>query len=138
MPHCFTESSFRNGIEYQATSPLTNITGLIGGATYVLHAYLVADTPGDHSESHKFRVEVLNPDKSFALCSVNGGASGDCTVDVPIDPAYVWDHFADQIYGENYVNVVTGIEASGNPTNITASSGLTIDYVNVGRLPEIR
>ena len=138
VPHCFTESSFRNGIEYQETSPLTNITGLIGGATYVLHAYLVADTPGDHSESYKFRVEVLNPDKRFAICAINGGASGDCTVDVPIDPAYVWDHFADQIYGESYVNVVTGIEASGNPTNITASSGLTIDYVNVGRLPEIR
>jgi hypothetical protein len=133
LPRCYTESSFRNGVEYQATSPLTNITGLIGGATYVVHAYLVPDTPGSHSESYKFRVEVLNTDKTFAVCSVDGGASGNCTVDVPIDPSYVWDHFADQIYGESYVNVVTGIEASGNPTNITTSSGLTIDYVKVGR-----
>ncbi len=134
-PHCYKESSFRNGIEYQATSPLTNITGLIGGATYVVHAYLVPDTPGTHSESYKFRVEVLNPDKTFATCSINGGISDNCTIDVPIDPSYVWDHFADQIYGESYVNVVTGIEASGNPTNITSDSGLTIDYVKVGYEP---
>jgi hypothetical protein len=120
-------------VEYQSTSPLTNITGLIGGATYVVHAYLVPDTPGIHSENYKFRVEVLNPDKTFATCGINGGTSGNCTVDVSIDPSYVWDHFADQIYGESHVNVVTGIEASGNPANITSDSGLTIDYVKVGR-----
>ncbi len=66
---------------------------------------------------------------------MNGGTSGNCTIDVPIDPSYIWDHFADQIYGEGYVNVVTGIEASGNPTNITSSAGLTIDYVKVGYEP---
>jgi len=133
VPHCFTESSFRNGMEHQNTSPLTRITGLVGGATYVVHAYLVTDTPGIHSAGYKFRVEVLNTDKTFALCSINGGTAGDCTVDVPVDPSYVWDHFADQIYDEGYVNVVTGIEASGNPANITSSAGLTIDYVKVGR-----
>ncbi len=132
-PHCYTESSFRYGIEYQSTSPLTNLTGLTGGATYVVHAYLVPDTPGTHSESYKFRVEVLNSDRTFAICGVNGGDSGNCTVDVPIDPSYVWDHFADQIYGESYVNIVTGIEAAGNPANITSSAGLTINYVKVGR-----
>jgi hypothetical protein len=133
IPHCFTESSFRNGIEHQDTSPLTSITGLVAGAPYVIHAYLVPDTPGIHSESYKFRVEVLTTGQTFALCSINGGASGNCTVDVAIDPSYVWDHFADQIYGESYVNVVTGIEAAGNPTNVTSSAGMTIDYVKVGR-----
>ncbi len=131
VPHCYTESSFRNGVEYETYAPPTTITGLSAGTPYVIQAYLVPDTPGPHSESYKFRVAVLN-----ATCSINGAAPGDCTVDVPIDPSYVWDHFADQIYDESYVNVVTGIEASGNPANITNDAGLTITYVKVGKIAQ--
>ena len=135
-PQCYTDSSFHNGVEYQSAPVNTNITGLTPGTRYVVHAYMIPDTPGAHSESFKFRVEVLTPDRTFASCAINGGAPGDCTIDVPIDAAYVWDHFADQMYAESFVNIVTGIATSGNPTNITPSAGMTIDNLKIRTHPD--
>jgi hypothetical protein len=136
-PYCYTDSGFAKGIESQSTSPNTNITGLAPGVTYIAHAYMIPDTPGPHSENFRFRVEVMNPNRTFATCSFNGGAPGACTIDIPIDPSYVWDHFADQMYAESDVNIVTGIATGGNPTNITPSAGLTIDNVSVRRIADV-
>jgi hypothetical protein len=136
-PHCYVDTSFSKGIEFQSTSPRTSIAGLTPGVTYIVHAYMIPDVPGAHSEAFKFRVEVLTPERTFATCSFDGAVPGDCTIDIPIDPSYVWDHFADQMYAESYVNIVTGIATSGNPTNLTPEAGLSINNVKIRRIADV-
>jgi hypothetical protein len=135
---CYSSSSYSTQL-YQATSPLTAITGLglnSGGSTmeYYFSAYLVSDSSGSPDEDYKFRVQVVDPyTLDLTTCKINGSSPGYCTVDVPISSNYVWTHFADQIYGENDVNLVTGISVNGDPTNITSTPGLTVEGVWAGK-----